>query len=91
MVPSQVSSLFQVPSLPVPFRCLNLLLASYPLLSLGLGLLFSLTSCQLGFPQLPLSPTVPLVLPLSQQHKSTCSHLQWTKLCGCGIYPRSLV
>ncbi|KAG5039216.1 hypothetical protein JHK82_011375 [Glycine max] len=91
MVPSQASSSFQILSLLVSLGCLNLLLASYPMLSSGL--LFSPTSCQLGFPQLLLSPTVPLPLslPLLQQHKSTCSHLQWTKLCGCGIYPTSLV
>ncbi|RZC06741.1 VQ motif-containing protein 9-like [Glycine soja] len=61
MVPSQAPSSFQMPSSPVPFGCLNSQLASYPLLSPGL--LFSPTSGQLGFPQLPLSPTVPVPSP----------------------------
>ncbi|KAG4392252.1 hypothetical protein AAZX31_04G097100 [Glycine max] len=61
MLPSQAPSSFQLPSSPVPFGCLNSQLASYPLLSPGL--LFSPTSGQLGFPQLPLSPTVPVPSP----------------------------
>lgn len=52
---------FPMPTSPVPFGCLNSQLASYPLLSPGL--LFSPTSGQLGFPQLPLSPTVPVPSP----------------------------
>ncbi|XP_058786347.1 VQ motif-containing protein 9-like [Vicia villosa] len=52
---------FQMPSSPVPFGCLNSQLASYPLLSPGL--LFSPNSANLGFPQLPLSPTVPAPSP----------------------------
>ncbi|TKY74388.1 VQ motif-containing protein 9 [Spatholobus suberectus] len=60
MAPSSQSP-FQMPSSPVPFGCLNSQLASYPLLSPGL--LFSPTSGQLGFPQLPLSPTVPVPSP----------------------------
>ncbi|KAI5404624.1 VQ motif-containing protein 9 [Lathyrus oleraceus] len=52
---------FQMPSSPVPFGCLNSQLASYPLLSPGL--MFSPNSANLGFPQLPLSPTVPAPSP----------------------------
>ncbi|CAI8599085.1 unnamed protein product [Vicia faba] len=52
---------FQMPSSPVPFGCLNSQLASYPLLSPGL--MFSPNSANLGFPQLPLSPTVPASSP----------------------------
>ena len=59
MVPLQSPSSFQLPFSPVLFGCLNLQLASYPLLSIGL--LFSPTSSQLGFPQLPLSLTVPVL------------------------------
>ncbi|CAJ1974080.1 unnamed protein product [Sphenostylis stenocarpa] len=59
MVPLQAS--FQMPSSPVPFGCLNSQLASYPLLSPGL--LFSPTSGPLGFPPLPLSPTLPVPSP----------------------------
>ncbi|XP_027353553.1 VQ motif-containing protein 9 [Abrus precatorius] len=59
VVPSQ--SMFQMPSSPVPFGCLNSQLSSYPLLSPGL--LFSPTSGQLGFPPFPLSPTVPVPSP----------------------------
>ncbi|XP_061353395.1 VQ motif-containing protein 9 [Gastrolobium bilobum] len=62
MVPSQTPSVFQMPSSPVPFGCLNSPLSSYPLLSPGL--LFSPNSGQLGFPQLPpLSPSVPVPSP----------------------------
>ncbi|KAL1344648.1 hypothetical protein HN51_018516 [Arachis hypogaea] len=54
---------FPFPSPPSPFGCLNspFGLSSYPLLSPGL--LFSPNSGQLGFPQLPLSPTVPVPSP----------------------------
>ncbi|XP_058734034.1 VQ motif-containing protein 9-like [Vicia villosa] len=52
---------FQMSSSPVLFGCLNSQLASYPLLSSGL--LFSPNSANLGFPQLPLSPTVPAPSP----------------------------
>lgn len=55
------TSSFQMPSSPGPFGCLNSQLASYPLLSPGL--LFSPNSGNLGFPQLPLSPTVPAPSP----------------------------
>ncbi|WJX41156.1 hypothetical protein P8452_28551 [Trifolium repens] len=58
---AQSQSPFQMPSSPGPFGCLNSQLASYPLLSPGL--LFSPNSGNLGFPQLPLSPTVPLHSP----------------------------
>ncbi|KAK2445361.1 VQ motif-containing protein [Trifolium repens] len=58
---SQSQSPFQMPSSPGPFGCLNSQLASYPLLSPGL--LFSPNSGNLGFPQLPLSPTVPVPSP----------------------------
>ncbi|WJX35003.1 hypothetical protein P8452_23053 [Trifolium repens] len=52
---AQSQSTFQMPSSPGPFGCLNSQLASYPL--------FSPNSGNLGFPQLPLSPTVPLHSP----------------------------
>ncbi|KAK7311642.1 hypothetical protein RJT34_09913 [Clitoria ternatea] len=65
MVPSATApppaSMFQMPSSPASFGCLNSQLSSYPLLSPGL--LFSPNSGQLGFPQLPLSPTVPVPSP----------------------------
>ncbi|CAJ2641210.1 unnamed protein product [Trifolium pratense] len=60
-VAAQSQSAFQMPSSPGPFGCLNSQLASYPLLSPGL--LFSPNSGNLGFPQLPLSPTVPVPSP----------------------------
>ncbi|KAF3445902.1 hypothetical protein FNV43_RR11079 [Rhamnella rubrinervis] len=59
MLPSQ--SQFQMPSSPLPFGCLNSPRSPYPLLSPSL--LLSPSSGQLGFPQLPLSPTVPLPSP----------------------------
>ncbi|KAF7829956.1 VQ motif-containing protein 9 [Senna tora] len=55
-------SQFQMPSSPVPFGCLNSPKSPYPLLSPSL--LFSPTSGQLGFPQFPLSPTVPIPSPI---------------------------
>lgn len=55
---SQTSS-FQMPT--SPFGCLNSPISSYPLFSPGI--LFSPNSGQLGFPQLPLSPTVPVPSP----------------------------
>ncbi|KAJ7958983.1 putative VQ motif-containing protein [Quillaja saponaria] len=54
-------SQFQLPSSPLPFGCLNSPRSPYPLLSPSL--LFSPVSGQLGFPQLPLSPTVPVPSP----------------------------
>ncbi|XP_057424392.1 VQ motif-containing protein 9 [Lotus japonicus] len=57
---SQSQSPFQMPS--SPFGCLNSPMSSYPLLSPG-RLPFSPNSGQLGFPQLPLSPTVPVPSP----------------------------
>ena len=57
--PSQ--SQFSMPTSPLPFGCLNSPRSPYPLLSPSL--LFSPSSGQLGFPQLPLSPTVPLPSP----------------------------
>ncbi|KAJ7965738.1 putative VQ motif-containing protein [Quillaja saponaria] len=59
MVASQ--SQFQLPSSPQPFGCLNSPRSPYPLFSPSL--LFSPASGQLGFPQLPLSPTVPFPSP----------------------------
>ncbi|KAF8034960.1 hypothetical protein BT93_C1093 [Corymbia citriodora subsp. variegata] len=47
--------LFQLPSSPLPFGCLNSPRSPHPLLSPGL--LFSPMSGQLGCPQFPLSPT----------------------------------
>ncbi|KAI4307422.1 hypothetical protein L6164_030613 [Bauhinia variegata] len=67
IVPSQTSAMaqpqpqFQIPSPSVPFGCLNSPRSSFPLLSPGI--LFSPSSGQLGFPQLPLSPTVPVPSP----------------------------
>ncbi|XP_054794996.1 VQ motif-containing protein 9-like [Prosopis cineraria] len=58
---AQSQSQFQMPASPVPFGCLNSPRSPYPLLSPGL--LFSPSSGQLGFPQFPLSPTVPLPSP----------------------------
>lgn len=58
-VPSH--SQYQLPSAPLPFGCLNSPRSPYPLLSPSL--LLSPSSGQLGFPQLPLSPTVPLPSP----------------------------
>ncbi|XP_028757375.1 VQ motif-containing protein 9-like [Neltuma alba] len=58
---AQSQSQFQTPSSPVPFGCLNSPRSPYPLLSPTL--LFSPSSGQLGFPQFPLSPTVPLPSP----------------------------
>ncbi|XP_059461311.1 VQ motif-containing protein 9 [Corylus avellana] len=52
---------FPMPTSPLPFGCLNSPRSPYPLLSPGL--LFSPSSGQLGFPQLPLSPTVPVPSP----------------------------
>ncbi|KAG2699047.1 hypothetical protein I3843_07G174300 [Carya illinoinensis] len=52
---------FPMPNSPLPFGCLNSPRSPYPLLSPGL--LFSPSSGQLGFPQLPLSPTVPVHSP----------------------------
>ncbi|CAL0319335.1 unnamed protein product [Lupinus luteus] len=54
-VPSSTQSQFQMPISPLPFGCLNSPISSYPL--------FSPNSGQLGFPQLPLSPTVPVPSP----------------------------
>ncbi|KAE9603862.1 hypothetical protein Lal_00002488 [Lupinus albus] len=53
--PSSSQSQFQMPTSPLPFGCLNSPISSYPL--------FSPNSGQLGFPQLPLSPTVPVQSP----------------------------
>ncbi|XP_028771804.1 VQ motif-containing protein 9-like isoform X2 [Neltuma alba] len=67
VIPSQASTnalaqpQFQTPSLPAPFGCLNSPRSPYPLLSPCL--LFSPSSGQLVFPQLPLSPTVPVPSP----------------------------
>ncbi|KAF7816987.1 VQ motif-containing protein 9 [Senna tora] len=67
VIPSQTSAmtqsqpLFQLPPSPAPFGCLNSPRSPYPLLSPSL--LFSPSSGQLGFPQLPLSPTVPVPSP----------------------------
>lgn len=49
------------PSPPIPFGCLNSPRSPYPLLSPSL--LLSPSSGALGFPQLPLSPTVPMPSP----------------------------
>lgn len=50
-------SQFPMPSSPLSFGCMNSPKSPYPLLSPSF--LFSPSSGQLGFPQLPLSPTVP--------------------------------
>lgn len=55
-------SQFQLPTSPLPFGCLNSPRSPYPSL-LSPNLLLSPSSGQLGFPQLPLSPTVPLPSP----------------------------
>ncbi|CAL0305572.1 unnamed protein product [Lupinus luteus] len=52
---SSSPSQFLMPTSPLPFGCLNSPISSYPL--------FSPNSGQLGFPQLPLSPTVPVQSP----------------------------
>ncbi|XP_057973953.1 VQ motif-containing protein 9 [Malania oleifera] len=57
MAPSQ----FPMPSSPLPFGCLPSPKSPYPLLSPGL--LFSPTAGQLGFPQFPLSPRLPVPSP----------------------------
>ncbi|GMN45369.1 hypothetical protein TIFTF001_014562 [Ficus carica] len=62
MMPPPPPPFFQVPpSPPIPFGCLNSPRSPYPLLSPSL--LLSPSSGQLGFPQLPLSPTVPVPSP----------------------------
>lgn len=62
MMPPPPPPQFQVPpSPPIPFGCLNSPRSPYPLLSPSL--LLSPSSGQLGFPQLPLSPTVPVPSP----------------------------
>ncbi|KAK7282827.1 hypothetical protein RIF29_11908 [Crotalaria pallida] len=61
-VPSSSSSSFQMPASPLPFGCLNSPISSSFHLN-SPGLLFSPNSGQLGFPQLPLSPTVPVPSP----------------------------
>lgn len=58
-IPSQPQ--FPMPTSPLPFGCLNSPRSPYPMLSPGL--LFSPSSGQLGFPPLPLSPTVPVPSP----------------------------
>ncbi|PON32343.1 VQ motif containing protein [Parasponia andersonii] len=60
MMPSN-SQLHLPLSSPLPFSCLNSPRSPYPLLSPSL--LLSPSSGQLGFPQLPLSPTVPVPSP----------------------------
>ncbi|KAL3733113.1 hypothetical protein ACJRO7_022607 [Eucalyptus globulus] len=59
--PEPAAQLQLPPYSPMPFGCLNSPRSGYPLLSPGF--LFSPTSGQLGFPQLPLSPTVPVPSP----------------------------
>ncbi|XP_030454641.2 VQ motif-containing protein 9-like [Syzygium oleosum] len=59
--PEPAAQLQLPPSSPMPFGCLNSPRSAYTLLSPGF--LFSPTSGQLGFPQLPLSPTVPVSSP----------------------------
>lgn len=58
--PEPAAQLQLPPYSPMPFGCLNSPRSSYPL---SPGFLFSPTSGQLGFPQLPLSPTVPVPSP----------------------------
>ncbi|KAF5461913.1 hypothetical protein F2P56_017973 [Juglans regia] len=58
-IPSQPQ--FPMPTSPLPFGCFNSPRSPYPLLSPGL--LFSPSPGQLGFPQLPLSPTVQVESP----------------------------
>lgn len=54
-------SQFQMPSSPLPFGCMNSPRSAYPLLSPSL--LFSPSTGPLGYPQFPLSPTVPVPSP----------------------------
>ncbi|KAI3412791.1 VQ domain-containing protein [Psidium guajava] len=65
--PPEPAAQSQLPlSSPMPFGCLNSPRSAYPLLSPGF--LFSPTSGQLGFPQLPVSPTVPVPSPRDRGH-----------------------
>ncbi|XP_030542676.1 VQ motif-containing protein 9 [Rhodamnia argentea] len=59
--PEQAAQSQLPPSSPMPFGCLNSPRSAYPPLSPGF--LFSPTSGQLGFPQLPVSPTVSVPSP----------------------------